>query len=59
MDMMKSTGLPSNYAELIGLLDTDVKNGSEARLSDDAEKVTGSPPTRFKDFALKMKKCWA
>lgn len=55
---MEGTGMPRNYAEMMGQLDTDIKNGSEATLNDDVEKVTGKPPRKFKDFAVQMKDCW-
>lgn len=56
--LMEGTGMPRNYAEMMGQLDTDIKNGSEATLNDDVEKVTGKPPRKFKDFAVQMKDCW-
>ena len=59
VDMMESAGMPRNYSEMMGKLDTDIKNGSEERLSDDVGSVTGKPPRTFVDFAAQMKSCWA
>lgn len=58
MGLLESTGMPANYAEVMGKLDTAIENGAEARLSDDVERVTGKPPRRFEDFATEMKECW-
>ena len=56
--MLESTGMPKNYAEMMGKLDTAIENGAEERLSDDVERATGKLPRRFEDFATQMKDCW-
>lgn len=57
VDMMQSdAGMSKDYAEIMGQFDEDIKNGSEERLNDAVEKVTGKPPQKFMDFAVQMRK---
>lgn len=56
VDMMQSdAGMPRDYAEIMGRFDEEIKNGSEDRLNDIVEQVTGKPPRKFMDFAVQMK----
>lgn len=53
--MQADVGMPRDYAEILGQFDQDIKNGSEDRLNDVVEQVTGKPPRKFMDFALQIK----
>ncbi|MFG1694807.1 ergot alkaloid biosynthesis protein [Nonomuraea sp. NPDC049309] len=46
-----AAGMPRAYAELLAALDTDISTGSEDRVTDTVERVTGRPPRSFRDFA--------
>ncbi|PGG98245.1 hypothetical protein GX51_06893 [Blastomyces parvus] len=56
---MESTlGIPQDYAQMLAVLETNVKNGAEDRMNDDVERVTGKSPRRFRDFAEASSECW-
>lgn len=44
---------------MLSAMEVDVKNGSQELLNNSVEKVTGSPPLSFKDFAEREKHHWA
>lgn len=44
-------GIPSEYAHGLATLDLPIAAGSEDRTTSEVERVTGRPPTRFRDFA--------
>ncbi|GAA1459895.1 NmrA family NAD(P)-binding protein [Williamsia maris] len=43
-------GLPAEYAPILAGLDLDIRNGSENRVTDTVERVTGRAPRSFEDF---------
>lgn len=45
-------------AEFLAGMDAIVESGAEDRLNDVVEKVTGTPPQRFYDIAVREKKSW-
>ena len=51
-------GVPAHTANMLGELDTGIKNGMEDRLNDTVLKVTGSSPMTFREFAEKNKDAW-
>ncbi|KLJ05893.1 hypothetical protein EMPG_10675 [Blastomyces silverae] len=56
---MESTlGIPQDYAQMLAVLETNVKNGAEDRMNDDVERVTGEGPRRFREFAEASSECW-
>ncbi|OAS99920.1 ergot alkaloid biosynthetic protein A, variant [Blastomyces dermatitidis ER-3] len=56
---MESTlGIPQDYAQMLAVLETNIKNGEEDRMNDDVEKVTGKGPRRFRDFSEASSGCW-
>jgi hypothetical protein len=50
VEKLSSAGVPKDLAAVLGMLDTVVANGGEARLGGDVEKVTGKAPKTFKKF---------
>jgi uncharacterized protein YbjT (DUF2867 family) len=44
-------GIPSAFAAFLAGLDTDIGGGSEDRVTDTVERVTGRPPRSFRKFA--------
>jgi uncharacterized protein YbjT (DUF2867 family) len=55
---MIGAGVPATYAVKLRTLTEIIASGTGARPSDDVEKVTGAPPTRFADFARQAKQAW-
>ncbi|KAH7124669.1 family ergot alkaloid biosynthesis protein [Dactylonectria macrodidyma] len=51
-------GMPRDYAQMVSSLDTDIKKGSEDRLNNVVEEMTGKPPGKFRDFAEQNKHVW-
>lgn len=45
-------GLPADYAPILAALDLDIRNGSENRVTDTVERITGRAPRSFEDFAF-------
>ena len=52
-DHWTSFGMPLFLAKVLAELDTAVAHGSEDRLNDTIESVTGKPPTTFEQFVRK------
>jgi hypothetical protein len=50
-----ATGIPEVYSKPLAAMDTSISKGSEERLSDDVQKVTGRPPKTFRQFAEEKK----
>jgi uncharacterized protein YbjT (DUF2867 family) len=44
-------GIPAAYAAVLAALDTDIAAGSEDRVTDTVERVTGRPARGFREFA--------
>lgn len=51
-------GMPHQYAELLASLDTAIANNSEARLTDEVERITGRTPHSFANFAREARSAW-
>lgn len=50
--------MPRDYTEMMGGLDTAIKNGSEDRTNSVVLAVTGKQPKKFRDFAERNKAVW-
>ncbi|KAF4782557.1 AFUA_2G17970 family ergot alkaloid biosynthesis protein [Colletotrichum scovillei] len=59
VDRYAAQGMPRDYAEMMGGLDTAIKNGSEDRTNSVVLAVTGKQPKQFRDFAERNKAVWA
>ncbi|KAK7458316.1 AFUA_2G17970 family ergot alkaloid biosynthesis protein [Colletotrichum acutatum] len=59
VDRYAAQGMPRDYAEMMGGLDTAIKNGSENRTNSVVLAVTGKQPKKFRDFAERNKVVWA
>jgi uncharacterized protein YbjT (DUF2867 family) len=55
---LQSFGMPEDYSRMMSALDIAIKNGTEDRTNDVVLAVTGSAPTKFKDFAESVKDVW-
>lgn len=55
---MESIGIPAEDAEMLAGMDTIIKDGAEDRLNHVVEEVTGTPPQRFYDVAMREKMSW-
>lgn len=58
-DRFVSQGMPQDYAEMMGGLDTNIKNGSENRTNSVVLALTGKQPRKFRDVAKEYKSVWA
>ncbi|KAJ3942057.1 uncharacterized protein N0V96_007546 [Colletotrichum fioriniae] len=58
VDRYAAQGMPRDYAEMMGGLDTAIKNGSENRTNSVVLAVTGKQPKKFRDFAERNKAVW-
>ncbi|KAF6811525.1 ergot alkaloid biosynthetic protein a [Colletotrichum sojae] len=58
-DRFENAGMPRGYAELMGAMDTDIKNGSENRNNSVVLALTGRQPRSFRDVAEEVKNAWA
>ncbi len=56
---LAGNGLPLPYATFLASLDTQIANGSEARLTDEVMRITGGPPRSFEAFARQNQSLWA
>jgi uncharacterized protein YbjT (DUF2867 family) len=43
-------GVPADFAAVLAALDTDIRGGSEDRVTDTVERVTGRPARSFREF---------
>jgi festuclavine dehydrogenase len=53
-----SSSIPQYLAEYLSILDVGISEGSENRLNDAVEEVTGKPPGNFRDFAVENRQRW-
>ena len=51
-------GVPADYAPILAGMDVAISKGSEARLDDAVERVTGRKPKSFQTFAEEAKAAW-
>ena len=58
IQVMIGAGVPAAYADKLRILTEIIASGKGARPTDDVEKITGTPPTRFADFARRVKQAW-
>ncbi|KAI8308028.1 glycoside hydrolase family 2 [Colletotrichum sp. SAR11_59] len=58
-DRYVNYGLPQDYAEMMGAMDTNIKNGSENRTNSVVLAVTGKQPRKFRDVAMELRNVWA
>jgi uncharacterized protein YbjT (DUF2867 family) len=48
---LESGGVPSDYAQLLGMLADNIRAHATAASTPDVERVTGRPPRSFDDYA--------
>jgi uncharacterized protein YbjT (DUF2867 family) len=53
-----AAGIPADYAVMLRWLTGAVIAGNGATPTDDIEKVTGRPPTSFREFAARSARAW-
>jgi uncharacterized protein YbjT (DUF2867 family) len=53
-----ASGVPADYGEMLRMLTETVASGRGSRPNDNVEKLTGSPPVRFADFARRAAPAW-
>jgi uncharacterized protein YbjT (DUF2867 family) len=51
--------VPASYRVMLNWLTGMIASGHGSRPNDDVRRVTGSPPTRFADFARRNARAWA
>lgn len=49
-EMIAAQGIPAEFAAVLAGLDTDIRHGSEDRVTDTVERVTGRPARSFREF---------
>ena len=54
-----AAGVPAEIGEVLRMLTETVASGHGSRPNDDVEKVTGTPPISFADFARRTARAWA
>jgi uncharacterized protein YbjT (DUF2867 family) len=54
-----AAGAPAEIGEVLRMLTETVASGHGSRPNDDVEKVTGTPPISFADFARRTARAWA
>ncbi|KAF9813954.1 hypothetical protein IEO21_05390 [Rhodonia placenta] len=55
---LMSVGVPEYFAKRLASLEVSAANGSENRMNDVVERVTGRPPQTFDEFAQQCKSAW-
>jgi uncharacterized protein YbjT (DUF2867 family) len=58
LDGVMASGVPAEYGEMLQDLTETVASGRGSRPNGDVEKVTGTPPTDFADFATRTAAAW-
>jgi uncharacterized protein YbjT (DUF2867 family) len=58
VEAMIGAGVPADYASKLRTLTEVIASGAGARPSDDVERVTGSRPTTFAEFAERTQQAW-
>jgi uncharacterized protein YbjT (DUF2867 family) len=53
-----ASGVPAEYGEMLQMLTETIASGRGSRPNGDVEKVTGSPPKSFTDFARRAVDAW-
>lgn len=57
-ERFEKLGMDVAYAELLAGMEGVIADGSEDRVTQHVEKLTGFKPTNFKDFVLRERQCW-
>ncbi|MFI5778096.1 hypothetical protein [Nocardia sp. NPDC051570] len=47
------TGIPADFATMLAALDADIRAGTEDRVTDTVEKISGRAPRDFREFIEK------
>lgn len=58
VQMFQSEGLPESVAKFLTWIEIQCAGGSEERLDDSVEKVTGQPPQMFDAWVQQNKSTW-
>ena len=53
-----AAGVPAKYGETLRTLTETIAKGNGSRPNDNVQRVTGTPPTRFADFARRGAQAW-
>jgi hypothetical protein len=53
-----AAGVPADYGETLRMLTETVAAGNGSRPNDNVERVTGSAPVTFADFARRTAQAW-
>jgi uncharacterized protein YbjT (DUF2867 family) len=59
VDSVIASGVPAEYGEMLQMLTETIASGHGSRPNGDVEKVTGTPPENFTDFASRTAAAWA
>lgn len=54
----RAAGMPGDYAATLAAMDTAIKAGSEDRVTETVERLTGSKPRTLQRFAAEHRACW-
>lgn len=57
-DRFQENGMDENYAQILASLDEAVAGGSEDRVTENVETLTGCKPLHFADFVQRELVCW-
>jgi hypothetical protein len=55
---MTAAGVPDEYGNVLRALTETIASGHGSRPNDDVVTVTGTPPTRFEEFAARTAGAW-
>lgn len=53
-----SLGMEQHYAEILSAMDIEIAGGSENRLSDEVNSITGKPPMSLSGFSARCREAW-
>lgn len=56
---MQAAGIPPEYATFLAAMEDDLRVGSEDRVTDTVERVTGRPPRSFEAWARDQARAWS
>ncbi|WP_298958826.1 ergot alkaloid biosynthesis protein [uncultured Roseibium sp.] len=58
IDRFTGLGMPRNYAEILAGMDVSISQGSENRVTDEVQNLTGTQPRTFDEFAHVNRQSW-
>jgi hypothetical protein len=58
VDSVVASGVPAEYGDMLRFLTETIASGAGSRPNDDVQRVTGTPPTSFADFAQRTAAAW-